>query len=115
MRSCEPTVSAAFKTITENQTGKDLMTNLKTITQPTQPARMMLVAAGNPNYGDEDGMFSLDLFVYAHNRAEAIKLWRKHYGKEATDIEYTDINVWTVPDAPKKPKAIRWDDVVIAL
>lgn len=66
---------------------------------------------------DNDGPVSRDLFVWATDASEAIKLWRDYYDlddEEAYPIGITErVRVFEVPIMPNAATstAIKWDDV----
>jgi hypothetical protein len=84
----------------------------------TSMDRMLyLVAPTNDQCNhDDDGVVSMDLFVWDKNASEAVKLWREHY--ELTDEESPLgvkqlVRVFECPIMPNGAKSatIQWDQI----
>ena len=65
---------------------------------------------------DEDGPVSDDLFVWARDASEAVRLWREYYGKDDAEsgVGIVDpVRVYEVPIMPANapPVVVGWDQI----
>jgi hypothetical protein len=83
--------------------------------QPQMDRMLYLVAPDNEQCGmDDDGTVSLDLFVWATDASEAVKLWRTYYSFEECHIGKDEkVRVFEVPIMPAAAgsTAVGWDQI----